>query len=158
MVLTIPSDSSLRASSWQSDSDRETPSLSGISHASFTKCTATSGGKSGLSAPPGSIFESLDAFFAESQNPKPNDAAPHPDDSTSLRKALAFRDQQNRMGSAHQAGRHRGAARPVIEFIALLICKGHNIGRFPSTHADVLPADGSSLDYNICVKIAGTFC
>ena len=136
MVSTIPSDSSLRASSWQSHSDRETPSLSGISHASFTKCSATSGGKSGLSAPPGFIFESRDSFFGESRNPKPNDATPHPHDSTGFREALAFRDQQNGMGSAHQTGRHGEAARPAIEFIALLICKGHDIRRLPSTHVE----------------------
>ena len=139
MDSTMPSDSSFRASSWQSQRDRETPSLSGISHASFTRCSATSGGKRWLSPPPGFVLESLDSLCDESRNPRPDDAAPHPDDSTGFRDVLAFRDQQNGTGSARQPGRHTGGAHPTPELILFFLCKGHNIRRFPSTHADCPP-------------------
>ena len=135
MLSTMPSSSSLRASSLQSQREMDLPRRSGISQAIFTRYSATSGGKSGLPPTARLVFKPLNSFGIESTNPKSHDSASHSDDATGLREALALRDKQDRSGSSHQTGLHFGGACPAVELIALFFCKGNNIRRFPSTHA-----------------------
>ena len=53
--VTTPSSFNWRAISVQSHCDNERPTSSGRSQAIFTTCTATSGGKDRLAAPPRAI-------------------------------------------------------------------------------------------------------
>jgi hypothetical protein len=157
MLSTMPSSSSFRASSWQSQSDRDLPSRSGISHAIFTRWSATSGGKSGLSPTARFVLEPLNSLAIESTNPKSNDPATHSNHAAGFREALALRDEQDRSRSSHQSGSHFGGTYPAVEFIALVFCQVNNIGRFASTHVDFLQAVGSSLDYNRCAEMSTKF-
>jgi hypothetical protein len=72
--------SSCRASSRQSHCDSERPRDSGLSQASLTSCTATSGGKkNGLAPAPGLIGKAVQAPLAEAPEPFLDGAAPNAD-------------------------------------------------------------------------------
>jgi hypothetical protein len=101
--------------------------------------------------------EPFNALAIESRNPKSNDSTTHSNHAASFRQALALRDEQDRSGSSHQTRSHGGGTYPAVEFIALVFCQGNNIGRFPSTHVDILQAVGSSLDYIKCVEVSSKF-
>ena len=140
MEATIQSETSFRASSWQSQRQRDLPNRSGISQASLTRCKATSGGKRWLSASPRLVFKAVDSMLHESRNPQAHDSSPHADNTPGFRKTLAFTDQQDGPGSSHQTSRQAGCAQPTIEFSEFFLAKSHDMRRFPSTHVLVLLA------------------
>ncbi len=69
----MPSRHKVRANSAHVQSDSERSTVSGSSHASFTKCSATAGGKTGWPPATRSVLQSAQAFAHETVSPLAHD-------------------------------------------------------------------------------------
>src|SRR6266487_1353180 len=120
---TTPLSIAVRANSAQLQSDSDRPALSASSHASLTRCVATTGGKKRHPSASRLVAEAFQPLFDEAFPPLPNDLALLSDPACDCRHALAIREQQHDHCSQHVAVGHRLATRPHRKFLPLLLAQ-----------------------------------
>jgi hypothetical protein len=123
MLATTPSRANCLASSGQSHwlSDRPTPS--GRSHATFTRCTATEGGKDRFAAGSFAVVQSFNAAPHKPRGPLAGVAALQAGLPLNIAKCSALREHHHRPRPPNQPGGLVRTPQNIFEFFPLLIGK-----------------------------------
>src|SRR5262245_7909653 len=141
MLGTTPSRTNARAISAQSHCDRDRPRRSGRSQASLTACTATAGGKGGLTSAAGSVLQALEALGQEPLDPLADVLLGQADLACGPNEGQAVGDGQDRPAAAGQTQRRCGAPEPVLQVMTLFGGEGDHQLRRAATHDDPPVAD-----------------
>src|SRR5262245_49030357 len=141
MLGTTPSRTNARAISAQSHCDRDRPRRSGRSQASLTACTATAGGKGGLTSAAGSVLQALEALGQEPLDPLADVLLGQADLACGPNEGQAVGDGQDRPAAAGQTQRRCGAPEPVLQVMTLFGGEDDHQLRRAATHDDPPVAD-----------------
>lgn len=120
MLSTTPLATNSRASSAQSHCDRLRPSLSGLSHASLTRCTATSGGEKRLPSPPGLVRQARDSKLGEAPEPLVDNAALIINNKPDVGDGQPLCSKKNHLPATCERCRDQRAALPALQLVLLV--------------------------------------
>jgi hypothetical protein len=138
MLVTTPSATSWRPSSTQSHWLSDRPSRSGRSHAIFTTCIATAGGKDRPAAGSLLVAQAVEAGVGEPLGPLAQVLAAQARLPLDGREALTLGQQQDRPRPPRGAGGHRRAAKPVEQLPASFLGQLNSQRGFAAAHANLL--------------------
>lgn len=142
---TVPSAVSLIASCPQVHSDSERSALSGNSHASFTRCAATSGGKAGRTPAARLIDQPGKPVVLETFPPLVHNPAPAMKLGRDSRDGLAIGESQYNLRSHNIPVRRRQRPSAPFEFPALLWAQNDSDGCAPHRPTEQRPSPSGQL-------------
>jgi len=147
MLGTTPFATNSRPSSTQSHCDRLAPILSGLSHASLTRCIATSGGEKRLASTAALVGEAGDSEFLEPVEPLVDDTTLIIDDQRNVRDRKSPRPQQDHLAATSKSCSDQHAPLPTFEFLLFVDAEQDDQRRCSATrHGLVLSTRGGPPD------------